>query len=478
MFARNQGGAYHTDMKRYFFDKTRPGSVWNYFDSTDVTVQSYEELKRQARQAALAFDFARSGSMTYEDMGLSHHADIPELDHWVTSGRGGMVLTSLVEELHARISHFGRYALPAHDLRQILFKDTAEGLRFAEYEEPQGYKSAFIIPMVAHDIGRLLEGRFYRLNIPHDYWIPHSQLSFLMLRDVLDAYGTSIPERLKNHFLYAVLAHSGENGKTYMARAVQTCDRMQLVGPEGFFRAISYMVGMLPEGKIAYPRDEKYLSDLPNMWDHKSVPSMLEFVGRNMLPNIGERHIQWQNYMMQINTAILHRMTDRCSELRSRIFAPEVREIPETSLGRFKHRFSDDHMARVMDLLPPPSSAKGGQVEATTIYTRLLTILQAPRGAAQLDGVMRSRVLAAIKEMGAEELNGFADAMLFAERKQRELDGEDCALFNRVLAKSSTAGALAQTLARGALPYVPESSAYQARVYDPSHIHQQAMQPG
>ena len=207
-------------------------SVWSLAQQ-ELTLEDYNALKTHAQMAARNFEFRFSAGLSSIDQDLTNIGKNPVLDHWVNSDEGQKTLIDLTRDLQGRIRANAEHALPAHDIRQILYKDACEGLRFAACEMPEGYKSSFIVPMFSHDIGRLLEGRFYSLGIPHDDWIPHSQLSFLMMREVLQDY-PQMPQALKDHFMYAVLAHSGENAETYIGRAVQTCDRMQLIGPEGF----------------------------------------------------------------------------------------------------------------------------------------------------------------------------------------------------------------------------------------------------
>ena len=406
--------------------------VWALFEA-EVSLRDYQRLAERARVSVRNFEFFPA-SMKAEDKDLTTHGKIEELDRWV-SGEGSEVLADLVRNLQKRIIAVAEYALPAHDLRQILHKDVCEGLRFADFEQPQGYKSAFMIPMFCHDLGRLLEGKFYSLDLPMSEWIRHSELSFLMLREVLDEY-PEIPERLKNHFLYAVLAHSGKNGETYMSRAVQTCDRMQMLGPEGFFRAISFMTGLVPGGELAYPRDKQYETELPILWHHKSVVSVMEHVGRNMYPNIGEAHQDWQTHMQLQNTGLLWQMGRISPRLRDRVFAPELGHVPETSLGAFKRKFSTAHMMAVRDLADKtacPMPGGGEQVPAS-MARYLRTVLENPYGSAKLTEPMQARILMAVKRANPEEMVYLAAGINYAVKGQRQLDREDNILLSKVIA--------------------------------------------
>lgn len=411
-------------------------SVWGLFNTTP-SLEGYERLAARVKSAVRNFDFFRA-SMQPEDKDLTTHGKIDELDTWVLN-EGQEVLAELARDLQQRIISVADYALPAHDLRQILHKDVCEGLRFAEYEQPQGYKSAFMIPMFCHDIGRLLEGKFYDLGLPMSAWIKHSELSYLMLREVLDEY-PAIPERLKNHFLYAVLAHSGENGETYMSRAVQTCDRMQMLGPEGFFRAVSFMTGLVPNGEIAYPRDPRYQTELPILWDHKSVVSVMEHVGRNMFPNIGESHRDWQQNMMLQNTGLLWQMGRASARVRDRIFAPELGHVPKTSLGLFKRELSTAHMMAVRDMADrTPCVAPTGDEQVPAAMARYLcTVLENPYGSAKLTPPMKRNLMTAVARANPEEIYYLAVGINYAVKGQRQLDREDNILVSRILATPGT----------------------------------------
>jgi hypothetical protein len=243
---------------------------WARYFSEGYVHDEYEMLRSTAHHHANNFmRGVREGTIKIED-DFTLVSSNPELDNWVEGNQS--LLSNLVCDIQSHIESVSDFALPAHDIRQILLKDAAEALRFSAMEKPQGYKSTFAIPTFAHDIGRLLEGRFYCEENPHYNWIPHAQLSFLLLKEILDKPDyISMPQALKHHFLYAVLAHSGDNGKSYMSRAVQACDRMQLIGAEGFFRAVSYGVCLM-NADIKYPEDEAFETDLPDMNDHDLPP--------------------------------------------------------------------------------------------------------------------------------------------------------------------------------------------------------------
>ncbi len=415
----------------------RNQSIWALFDG-DISLTKYAALKDHARQSALMFDFFQQG-LTQEDQDLTRFGKIENLDTWVVSDAGQNALARLAQDLQDRIRKVGHYALPAHDLRQILYKDATEGLRFAKYEEPQGYKSAFIIPMFCHDIGRLLEGKFFKLGLPMSEWIPHNQLSYLLLRETLDDH-PEIPTHLKNHFLYAVLAHSGENGKTYMSRAVQACDRMQMIGPEGFFRAVSFMMGLLPNGELAYPHEEAYQRELPHLWHHTSVLSVMEHVGRNMYPNIGENHKEWQDFMQLQNTGLLWHMGKVSPKLRDSIFGPELGKVPETSLGMFKQKFSTAHMMAVRDIAEgkgytPPTA---DEFHPAIMAGRLCSVLENPLGAAKLTRAMRLRIYDAVQRVKPEDMAYLAVGINYAIKAQQQLDREDNVLISRILGQRGT----------------------------------------
>ena len=372
---------------------------------------SYERLKNAAKSYADYF------------LATVHLSDDNSaLDDWVMADESQNMLTILTADIQAHIKSVSAFALPAHDLRQILLKDVAEGLRFYQMEKPQGFKSCFMIPMMAHDPGgRLLEGRFYNPDTnPHENWIPHSQLSYLLLKAILDKPDyRDMPQALKNHFLYAVAAHSGDNGKTFMSRAVQTCDRMQLIGPEGFFRALSYVVCLM-EKDIQYPVSQNYEHDLPEMKDHTSVLSLLEYFSRNMRENICRCHAQRQRRVAIENVAILMMACHDNERLKNKIFAPEMNTAGP--FGQHKQKIPCDIMIAANNLYTLYSNTyamRPSQFEATC---KIFQLLQDPNGSAHLNNRMKIQMNRAMEALMPDERQSLYQALCFAERLRAEQD--------------------------------------------------------
>jgi hypothetical protein len=408
---------------------------------------TYARLKEQAK---IQTDFFLS-SVDLNDEDQDQDQD---LDAWVAPPTAQNLLVALIADIYQNILSFSKFALPAHDIRQICFKDVAEGLRFYQMEKPQGFKSTFLIPMIGHDFGRLVEGYFFHPDNPHDNWIPHSQLSYLSLKAILDKPTYSaMPQTLKNHFLYAVAAHSGENGKTYMSRAVQTCDRMQLIGPEGFLRALSYVVCLMEEG-IKYPVSESYKNDLPQMNDHTSALSLLEYYSRNMLDNIGDEHKKWQRQVAIENVALLLMACHDNQELYQEIFAPECN--PTGNFGPYKQRISDDVMSEAKNLYLLHSDTYQMLLSQYVITQKFFDLLQCPVGSALLTDTMKMNMTRAMAILMANERHSLYKTLCLAETLRIQQDDCDRQVIMNI---GSDAPAFIQSIAEIAKAYCPETNA-------------------
>lgn len=402
---------------------------------------TYARLKEQAKRATEFF----LASVELND-------EAPKLDAWVAIPTAQNMLVTLTKDIHQHISSFSKFALPAHDIRQICFKDAAEGLRFYQMEQPQGFKSTFLIPMIGHDFGRLVEGYFFHPDNPHDNWIPHSQLSYLSLKAILDkpAYA-AMPQTLKNHFLYAVAAHSGENGKTYMSRAVQTCDRMQLIGSEGFLRALSYVVCLMEEG-IKYPVQRDYKNDLPEMNDHISALSLLEYFSRNMRENIGVHHSQWQRQIAAENVALLMMACHDNQELYQKVFAPECN--PTGDFGPYKQRIPDDIMNDAKNLYESRSDTYRRLSSQNDVTQKIFDLLQSPKGSSQLTSTMKEHIKKGIGALEQNERQSLYQTLCLAETLRTKQDECDSQVIMRI---GSHAPAYIQLIASAAQAYCIEA---------------------
>lgn len=396
--------------------------VWDYYFSSGYSYEDYEILRLHALHECTQFMRGMAEGHIKVNDDLTPRSSYPHLDHWVQ--QNDALLSNLVTDIQTHIFSAVRFALPAHDERQILFKDAAEGLRFHQIEKPQGYKSTFVIPMFAHDIGRLLEGRLFDpQQNPHDKWIPHSQLSFLLFNNILDQpQYRDMPRELKNHFLYAVLAHSGDNGKSYMSRAVQTCDRMQLIGAEGLFRDMFYNICLM-EGDIKYPDEPSYQYNLPDMYDNRSVLSMLEYCARNMRENIGDHYAAWQRRIAVENMTLLKVAAEGNPDLQRRIFAPEL-ELGD-NFGPQKGRIASDIMRDADRYYQSFQGQDDGIYSRFEVSSALISAIERPVGAAQLTEDMKSSLRHAVGNMSDIERKALYRMISIANIIRIEQDGID-----------------------------------------------------
>lgn len=304
----------------------------NYGVCTDVFAgetlrgEAYERFAREVKTATQVFlHDLKSANRFLLDTTLTPESSCTELDRWCASDEGQRLLTHLTKDVIWHIKAAGQFAMPAHDLHQIFAKDAIEALRFAAMESPSGYKQIFPIAALCHDIGRLLEGKLFDPTRPYGQWIPHAELSYLLLNKILsqDAYH-AMPYTLKAHLLYAVLGHSGTNTQTYIARATQVCDRWSgLHGAEGFFRAATFVPHIMG-GMVGYPPDKKYCGDLPTYNHLPSAMMVLEFFARNMYPDIGDRHSYHRERMMVENIALMLKYCEEMPDICRIMFAPET----------------------------------------------------------------------------------------------------------------------------------------------------------
>lgn len=292
--------------------------VWSKYFRQGFDPEAYASLTRSALQRSSAFMRSfETGEIGIRDENSSASLR-PDLDGWLDGAEHQNLLVSLVEDVQSLISasfrvlekeqnRTGRQHLPiSHDEWQMA-KDVAEAMRFYRMEQPQGYKSLFVIPTAFHDLGRIVEGWLNHEKNPHDNWMPHAWLSFMMLGDVLEQERYSeIPEDLKNNFLYAVLAHSlPRNAETYMGRAVQACDRMQLLGGEGLYRTLAYNLCYDPDSHFGYVAGKGYDEKLPPLFDIPDVLPAFEYITRCMMDNIGDRHEAWREKQKIESLALL-----------------------------------------------------------------------------------------------------------------------------------------------------------------------------
>lgn len=403
-------------------NKEKNFGVWAGYFSPEYSGADYQMLRSTADHHSRQFMSGVKDGYIQIDDDLTPFSSNPDLDEWVN--RNDVMLTALVQDLQSHILKVSEFALPAHDERQILFKDAAEGLRFYQMEKPKGYKSTFVIPMFAHDIGRLLEGRWYDPEKnPHHNWIPHSQLSFMLLKQILDKPDyRDMPRELKNHFLYAVLVHSGDNGQSYMSRAVQTCDRMQLIGSEGFYRALAYRVS-LTDGDIKYPDDPSYQYNLPNMFDHTSVLSILEYCSRNMRENIGQAHLSWQKRIAVENITLLKAVCEDDEGLEAIMFAPE--KNIDGAFGSQKKRIDEDILEKAQVLYMVSRKGRELRWSPYEVNSAAIEAIERPHGSAELSDNMKESIRRAVSEMSDTQRKSLYRMMVIANDFRTEQDSID-----------------------------------------------------
>lgn len=360
-----------------------------------------------------------------------------EVEAWLENSDNQDLLAEFVGDLQDFIAKTRDRALPAHDERQISFKDAAGALRFYQMEELTGLEATGVIPATFHDVGRFVEGAWYHpTKNPHDHWIPHARLSFLVFQKILASPKyQGMPDRLKDHYLYAVLEHSGQNGATFMSRMTQACDRMQLIGAEGFFRGLAYGVCLMG-GKIAYPEGEEFSRDLPNYGDHASVLMELEFFARNMRENIGEKHAVYRREIAVQNVALLVLACKYDPQLAKRMFAPEVDR--SGSYGVLKKGIPDDIWEEAQDLADTwKDEFLDDGPPLLEVADSLCMMLTEPAGTAPLSEEMRARISEAVRSLSGRENMALHRVALKAEDLRDQGDEQDMVLMENISADQS-----------------------------------------
>ncbi|OIN85494.1 MAG: hypothetical protein AUJ12_09295 [Alphaproteobacteria bacterium CG1_02_46_17] len=429
--------------------------VWQKYFIKPYDQESYGILRAGARLRSDNFlKDVRDKAINVDD-GFDSASHCPELDKWVESETGQTTLASLLEELQDlvkssfelledRQTRTRQQLLPiGHDKWQMA-KDAAEALRYLEMERPQGYKAAFVIPTAFHDLGRILEGWMMDDKNPHTNWVPHAQLSFLMLDDVLSQQKyQAIPKELKNHFLYAVLAHSySENGQSYMSRAVQACDRMQLIGPEGVFRAWTFIPAYKLDGAVGYPKNGLYNQELPQMYQLNESMPVIEYFARCMPRNQGDSHGQWRNRIELENLALL---------LTYQTAVPTILDPKKVTSARGNHKihsFDQDKIERARAYLQLVKTQNHHQISPKDMMDMIVAEVQRPAGAAAITDQIKARLLSAVMDMDSKERMALLSVFHIAKdlRLAQERDDFDvvqrAAAADSIIARTATTSAL------------------------------------
>lgn len=391
--------------------------------------EAYQKLRGQAKNQT---DFFLTRFQTHDK------AADADVETWLENSENQDLLAEFVGDLQDFVAKTRDRALPAHDERQISFKDAAEALRYYQMEGLTGLKATGVIPATFHDVGRFVEGAWYDpTENPHDHWIPHARFSFLVFQKILASpQYQGMPDRLKNHYLYAVLVHSGQNGITFMSRMTQACDRMQLIGAEGFFRGLAYGVCLMG-GKIAYPEGEEFSRDLPNYGEHASVLMELEFFARNMRENIGEKHAVYRREIAVQNVALLKLLCQYDPNLEGRMFAPEVGRSGD--YGELKKGIPDDIWKAAQDLADTwKNESLDDGPSLLSVADSLCLMLIEPAGTAPLSEEMRARISEAVRSLKGQEVMALYHMVLKAEDLRDQGDEQDMKLVRAVLVDEST----------------------------------------
>lgn len=439
--------------------------VWERFFPLERTREAYEQLRLECSLGAKQFlADIWDGRVALED-GLDPDSRDPDLDRWVSLPRAQKTLLDLVCDLEGlceasfdRVRRVqlesGRQMEPiAHDQWQMS-KDKAEALRFFELEQPKGYKACMTIPTSYHDIGRIAEGWWGEVCSHDDWHIPHAELSFVMLRDVLGKPDyNDVPTKLKQHFLYAVLAHSyRENGVTYMSRAVQACDRMQLIGPEGVIRAMSYMSAYVKDSGIGYP-DGQYDAELPPLSRIREAMPYIEYFARCMPQNIGDAHKAWRDRIQHETLAQLILFEGALSH----VVKPKM--VTNAQGERKLHCFSEDDIAGAYRVLNDRQRSqpygRGGDG-----VLKLLKEIERPVGAARLMPESLHRLHESFNALAAPKKSALDDLVDFASTLRRAADRDDADVLRRaqdMAPETSPMGMVNRGLAMTALTCVDKT---------------------
>lgn len=391
--------------------------------------EAYQKLRGQAKNQT---DFFLAN---FQPNDAVADADV---EAWLENSENQDLLAEFVGDLQDFVAKTRDRALPAHDERQISFKDAAEALRFYQMEGLTGLEATGVIPATFHDAGgRFVEGAWYHpTENPYHQWIPHAQLSFLVFQKILASpQYQGMPDRLKDHYLYAVLVHSGQNGITFMSRMTQACDRVQLLGAEGFFRALAYVVCLM-NGKIGYPEGDTCARNLPDFGYHTSVYTVLEFYARNMLENIGEKHAVHRREMAVQNVALLVLACKYDPQLAKRMFAPEVNR--SGSYGVLKKGIPDDIWEEAQDLADTwkDESLDDGP-PLLEVADSLCMMLTEPTGTAPLSEEMRARISEAVRSLKGQEVMALYRIALKAQDLRDLGDEQDMVLMESISADQS-----------------------------------------
>lgn len=288
------------------------------------------QILQYAKAEATEF-IARTGLTLAKEAKEISSAAIPQqqmqkFEEWYEkSGRAEM--GEFVEKLACFIQEIDLQGHPGHDRRHILIQDPLIGLGLigstVNGEKIEGVRSLFLIPSIFHDLGRLLEPALGRKDtcLESDVATEHATISFLYMKDFMQKNAPEgMPIELKDHLLFAVLAHArGDYPQHVFTHLTQSADRSQIYGAEGLRRMIACDVGM--KGINVYPASAApgYPND-PQSYGGKADQNLLghiEYFIRKGNPFPGREEL------LETTIRLAYLMV-KGTEYEERLFQPEL----------------------------------------------------------------------------------------------------------------------------------------------------------
>ncbi len=205
---------------------------------------STASLTSTASAAISARDFRTAFSSLPEE---ELHLEREKLAHWARTPEATEIAYELLDvSVTAAREEAGR-SHPAHDYRHIVMKDPLVALELSCLRAQENPLIIFsIIPSLLHDIGRAREHEHMTTNFLNAPAQLHAELGFSLAEQILR--GIDMPALLRKEILFAVLEHN--NGfppqSSLFHRSVRHADAEQLIGVEGFSRAITFDIALGP----------------------------------------------------------------------------------------------------------------------------------------------------------------------------------------------------------------------------------------
>lgn len=402
------------------------GVVSKYFSGEGYEQQSYALLKAGL---SLQSDFFLTSCSS---QGLP---EIRDFETWYQKTESQEVLVSLIKELQILTKlafrqleelqrKTGQQHMPvAHDEWQMA-KDVAEAVRLTSMDELEGPDILFAIPTAFHDWGRIIEAWFFHKENPCTNWIPHAQLSYAALKDVLDQNKYEfIPEGIKKLFLHAVLVHSySENGASPVSRRLQACDRMQLYGGEGDLRAKSFLLCLKGASSLRYP--DEYRAGLPAVPSIRTPIAVFEGCTRALPENTGEGHKIWQRRNLIESIALLRAYQDGTDEEKH---YTDPKLIVTCGGKKILHRFDENDLLQAGEVYEGWLNRNDSSPVKKHLNLAEILIGEFERqaGAAKITDQNKHHITLATNDLTGEEVNRIGKATQFAIALRQAQDGVD-----------------------------------------------------